>query len=306
MEFAQIFTAPSCPSTPFAVSAGSGPAVTACSGAAVAGVTGSVRGAAVGTGGAEVGTALVLDLGDVENPRVLAMETTESHGFSMVFTWFKPDMPRKDGMKLVFTSSLDFWKSVMSTLKQKASGLGTWSLCSGQMMLCPESTPTARVGSQPWPVTLWETKLSKHQIRNTIHFEIKTWEVFIANLDYCRVFTYNMWQSPYFSVTTRRTSNSTEATGASLVLSLGLRWTSEFGGPIPLGGTSESMGGTVLGGIPSRLGGEYQSIWQGVLICAPDCCNVSDDQKQIQLALNALDMAHLSNVKWPIYYYCYM
>jgi hypothetical protein len=73
----------------------------------------------------------------------------ETDGFSMVFTWFKPDMPRKDGMKLVFTSSLDFWKSVMSTLKQKASGLRTWSLCSGQMMLCPESTPTARVGSQP-------------------------------------------------------------------------------------------------------------------------------------------------------------
>lgn len=57
------FPAPSCPSTP-AVSAGSGPAVTAFSGAAVAGADG-------------VGTALVLDLGDV----------VKIHGCS---PWFKP------------------------------------------------------------------------------------------------------------------------------------------------------------------------------------------------------------------------
>jgi len=82
VEFPQIFTAPSCPSTPFAVSAGSGPAVTACSGAAVAGVTGSVRGAAVGTGGTEVGTALVLDLGD------LWRKSTGKQWKAMGFQWF--------------------------------------------------------------------------------------------------------------------------------------------------------------------------------------------------------------------------
>ena len=65
-----------------------------------------------------------------------------------------------------------------------------------------------------------------------------------------------MWQSPYFSVTTHRTSNSTEATGASLVLSLGCDEPVILGViPIPLGGTSESMGGSVLGGISNRWGG---------------------------------------------------
>ena len=134
-----------------------------------------------------------------------------------------------------------------------------------------------------------------------------------------------MWQSPYFSATTHRTSNSTEATGASLVLSLG--WTSQFGGNthsfgwnIWIDGGNCFGGNTqLIGGIPVHLNPNERFSYlvrnscfrpvksgQGVLICAPDCCNVSDDQKQIQLGLNALDMAHLSNVKWPNYYYCYM